>query len=49
MNGHAEAYALYERCHAALLATPNEHLSLDTPALELPRDRIARDLGYLIV
>lgn len=45
----SKAYALYERCHAALPATPSEHLSLDVAALELPLDRTARDLGYQIV
>ena len=49
MNGYADAYAFYERCRAALPATPSEHLSLDAPALELPLDRIARELGYQIV
>jgi len=49
MNGHAEAYALYERCRDALPPVPSEHQPLDSPAIELPLDRIARSLGYQFV
>lgn len=49
MNGHAIAYALYERAADAVPRNPDAHHALDDPALDLPLDRVVATLGYAIV
>ena len=49
MNGHAVAYALYERAVDSVPSAPDTHFALNDPALDLPIDRAATRLGYAVV
>lgn len=46
MNANESALALYERAASALPASPVLNRPLSDPALLLPLERIASDLGY---
>lgn len=49
MYGNQPAVALYERSGDALAPTPFFHLALSVPALFVPLDRLAREIGYRLV
>ncbi len=48
MHGNAPAVALYERSLPALPATPFFHEALSAPALLLPLQRVALQIGYAL-
>jgi len=49
MNANRPALALYERAQAALPAAPSFHRALDDPALLIPLQHVAHELGYRLV
>lgn len=48
LSGHGHSVALYERAERALPASPELHIPLDHPGMDVPLQEVARRFGYLL-